>query len=104
MNDFNRGYARSIPADRADMSVDAGLRAFMLGVYNKVALGLLLSAGLAYLTSAYAPVMNLLYVVTPDNRLAGFTLLGTVIRFAPIVMILISMFALKNPTAKSSGI
>ena len=104
MNDLNRGYARSIPADRADMSVDAGLRSFMLGVYNKVALGLLLSAALAFLTSAYAPVTNLLYVLTPDGRLAGFTLLGTAIRFAPIVMILVSMFAMKNPTAKSSGI
>jgi len=104
MNDFNRGYARSIPADRADMSVDAGLRSFMLGVYNKVALGLLLSAVLAFVTTAYAPVANLLYVTTADGRLAGFTLLGTVIRFAPLVMILISMFAMKNPTAKSSGI
>ena len=50
MSDFNRGYARTIPADRADMSVDAGLRSFMLGVYNKVALGLVVSAALAYLT------------------------------------------------------
>jgi FtsH-binding integral membrane protein len=104
MSDFNRGYARSIPADRADMSVDAGLRSFMLGVYNKVALGLLLSAGLAFLTSAYAPVTSLLYVLTPDGRLAGFTLLGTAIRFAPLVMIVVSMFAMKNPTARSSGL
>jgi FtsH-binding integral membrane protein len=103
MNDFNRGYARSIPADRADMSVDAGLRSFMLGVYNKVALGLLLSAALAFLTSAYAPVTNLLYVVTPEGRLAGFTLLGTVIRFAPLAMMLVAMFAMRNPTARSSG-
>ncbi len=29
------------------MAVDAGLRAFMLGVYNKVGLGLILSAALA---------------------------------------------------------
>lgn len=104
MNDFNRGYARSIPADRADMSVDAGLRKFMLGVYNKVALGLLLSAGLAFLTSAYAPVASQLYVLTPDGRLAGFTMLGTVIRFAPLAMMLVAMFAMKNPTARSSGI
>jgi uncharacterized protein len=104
MSDFNRGYARSIPADRADMSVDAGLRSFMLGVYNKVALGLLLSAALAFLTSAYAPVASLLYVLTPDGRLAGFTLLGTAIRFAPLVMMLVAMFAMRNPTARSSGI
>lgn len=102
MNDFNRGYARSIPADRADMSVDAGLRSFMLGVYNKVALGLLLSAGLAFLTSAYAPVANQLYVIE-GGRLVGFTLLGTVIRFAPIVMMFVAMFAMRNPTARSSG-
>src|SRR3954471_1569585 len=103
MSDFNRGAARSIPADRADMSVDAGLRSFMLGVYNKVALGLLLSAGLAFLTSAYAPVANMLYVLTPDGRLAGFTMLGTVIRFAPLAMMLVAMFAMRNPTARSSG-
>jgi len=104
MNDLNRGYARSIPADRADMSVDAGLRKFMLGVYNKVALGLLLSAGLAFLTSAYIPVASQLYVLTPDGRLAGFTMLGTIVRFAPLVMMLVAMFAMKNPTARSSGI
>jgi len=103
MSDFNRGYARSIPADRADMSVDAGLRSFMLGVYNKVALGLLLSAALAFLTTAYAPVANLLYVLTPDGRLAGFTVLGMVLRFAPLAMILVSIFAMRNPTARSSG-
>ncbi|MBO9710720.1 MAG: Bax inhibitor-1/YccA family protein [Caulobacter sp.] len=102
MNDLNRGYARSIPADRADMSVDAGLRSFMLGVYNKVALGLLLSAGLAFLTSAYPPVANQLYVIE-GGRLVGFTLLGTVIRFAPIVMMFVAMFAMRNPTARSSG-
>ncbi|PIB94478.1 Bax inhibitor-1/YccA family protein [Caulobacter sp. FWC2] len=104
MNDFNRDYARSIPADRADMSVDAGLRTFMLGVYNKVALGLLLSAGLAFLTSAYVPVASQLYVLTPDGRLAGFTMLGTIVRFAPLAMMLVAMFAMKNPTARSSGI
>jgi hypothetical protein len=40
-----------VAPERLDMSIDAGLRRFMIGVYNKVALGLVLSAGLAYLTS-----------------------------------------------------
>lgn len=104
MSDFNRGYARSIPADRADMSVDAGLRAFMLGVYNKVALGLLVSAGLAYLTGQFAPVRDLLYTVTADGRLAGMTLLGMVVAFAPLVVMLFGAFALRNATPRSSGI
>ena len=102
MSDFNRGAARTIPADRADMSVDAGLRSFMLGVYNKVALGLLLSAGLAFLTADYAPVTQLLYVTTPDGRLAGFTALGTVIRFAPLAMLIGAMF-IKNPSPRAAG-
>ena len=52
MSDFNRGYPRPAQTGVADMAVDAGLRAFMLGVYNKVALGLLLSAALAFVTSS----------------------------------------------------
>ncbi|MDO9247414.1 MAG: BAX inhibitor (BI)-1/YccA family protein, partial [Phenylobacterium sp.] len=64
MSDFNRGAARTIPADRADMSVDAGLRSFMLGVYNKVALGLVVSAGLAFLTGSFAPVRDLMFTVS----------------------------------------
>jgi hypothetical protein len=103
MSDFNRGYARTIPADRADMSVDAGLRGFMLGVYNKVALGLVLSAGLAFLTADFAPVTQLLYVTRPDGALAGFTPLGTIIRFAPLAILLGVMF-MKNPSPRASGI
>jgi FtsH-binding integral membrane protein len=103
MSDFNRGFSRTIPVDRADMSVDAGLRSFMLGVYNKVALGLVLSAALAFLTGAYPPVQQLMFRVTPDGRLAGFTLLGMVVSFAPLVILMVSGFALRNPTAKSAG-
>ena len=103
MSDFNRGYARTIPADRADMSVDAGLRAFMLGVYNKMALGLLLSAALAWVTADFAPVTQLLYVTTPEGRLAGFTALGTIVRFVPLAILLGAMF-MRNPTPRTAGV
>lgn len=104
MSDFNRGYTRTVPTDRADMSVDAGLRSFMLGVYNKLALGLVLSAALAWLTADFAPVTQLLYVVTPDGRLAGFTALGMIVKFAPLVVLLGAMFGMRNPSPRSSGI
>jgi FtsH-binding integral membrane protein len=103
MSDFNRGPF-SIPAGRADMAVDAGLRTFMLGVYNKVALGLVVSAALAYATSAVPAVRELLYVTTPDGRLAGFTLLGTLVRWSPLIAVLIGLFAMRSPSARSSGI
>jgi FtsH-binding integral membrane protein len=104
MSDYNRGFTSPLAA-RADMSVDAGLRAFMLGVYNKLALGLILSAALAYVTSALPAARDLFYVVDPDTgRLAGFTLLGTVLRFAPLAVILFGAFGMRNVTPKSSGI
>ena len=104
MSDFNRGYARTVPADRADMSVDAGLRSFMLGVYNKVALGLVLSAGLAFLTGQFAPVQALLYRVTEDGRLMGMQPLGYVVAFAPLAVMMFGMFGMRNATPRSSGI
>jgi FtsH-binding integral membrane protein len=103
MSDYNRGFARSIPA-RADMSVDAGLRSFMLGVYNKVALGLVLSAAIAFLTGTYPPVRDLMFQVTADGRLAGYSLLGYGVAFAPLVILLISGFAMRNPSPQSAGI
>jgi len=102
MSDFNPGYSRTATVDRADMSVDAGLRSFMLGVYNKLALGLVLSAGLAFLTADYAPVTQLLYVTRPDGALAGFTPLGMGIRFLPLVILIGAMF-MKNPSPRASG-
>jgi FtsH-binding integral membrane protein len=103
MSDFNRGFTSPVSA-RADMAVDAGLRAFMLGVYNKLALGLILSAALAYVTADIPAVRDQIYVVDADGRLMGFTLLGTVLRFAPLVVMLVGMFGMRNVTPRSSGV
>ena len=104
MSDFDRGYTRPAPSATADMAVDAGLRAFMLGVYNKVALGLILSAALAFVTSQVEPVRDLLYVMRPDGRVGGFTILGMILAFSPLAVILFGSFALRNPSPRSSGI
>ena len=103
MSDFNRGYPRNVTAGAADMSVDAGLRAFMLGVYNKVALGLLVSAAMAYVTSSVPAVTQLLYRVTYDGRLVGVTGLGMIVAFAPVAILLFSSFA-RSITPRSSGV
>ncbi len=87
MSDYHT-QARSIPTGRADMAVDAGLRAFMLGVYNKMALGLLLSAVLAYASVAIEP-LRVFFFQTP--RLY-------VVMFGPIALIFISMFTMRNPS------
>lgn len=101
MSDFNRGYARPAYAGRADMSVDAGLRSFMLGVYNKVALGLVLSAALAFLTGTFPPVRDLMFSVAEGR--VGLTPIGMIVAFAPIVILLFSGFTMRNPSPSSAS-
>jgi FtsH-binding integral membrane protein len=92
MNDYLR-RAQAIPAGRADMAVDTGLRAFMLGVFNKMALGLALSAGLAFATYS-VPALQELFFGTP---------LRWVVMFGPIGILLISSFAMRNPSPTAAG-
>jgi hypothetical protein len=93
MADFQFAQARrSVGA--ADMAVDAGLRGFMLGVFNKMALGLLLSAALAFVAGT-VPAVNALVFGTP---------LRFVVMFGPIAILLISGFVMKNPSPLASGL
>jgi FtsH-binding integral membrane protein len=92
MTDYH-SQARSIPTGRADMAVDAGLRAFMLGVYNKMGLGLLLSAALAW-TAATVPAVTQLVFGTP---------LVFVVMFGPIAILLIAAFAMRNPSPTAAS-
>jgi FtsH-binding integral membrane protein len=100
MSDFNNGAGPIV----AGADVDVGLRRFMLGVYNKMALGLLLSAILAYATSAYGPVASLFYNIGEDGRLRGLTIFGLVLQFAPVAVILFSNFAMRQPSARAASI
>ena len=92
MSDFDRGFARPGMAAAPDMAMDMGLRAFMLGVYNKVALGLVLSAVLAWVTGMYEPTRELLFRVDGAGHV-GYTMLGMIIAFAPIGVLLFQGFA-----------
>ncbi|MEE9380179.1 MAG: Bax inhibitor-1/YccA family protein [Hyphomonadaceae bacterium] len=77
-----------------DTSTDAGLRSFMLGVYNKLALGILLAGVLAYAAGTWAPLTELIFN-TP---------LYYVVQFGPIALLLGSMFFMKNPSPLGSAI
>ena len=87
MSDFNRGFTRPTPAV-ADMGIDAGLRSFMLGVYNKMALGLLISAGLAYGVAVTPAAMQFFFT--------GAMLWVTL--FTPLALILFYSFFMRNPS------
>ncbi len=86
--------AGSIPAGRADMAVDAGLRSFMLGIYNKMALGLALSAALAYASITIEPLRHFFFE-TP---------MVFVVMFGPLALMIISMFAMRNPSPTGANL
>ncbi len=87
MNEFNQSYTHS-GAGALDMSVDAGLRNFMLGVYNKMALGLVWSAVLAYVVGTVPPVTQAVF---------GSPLVF-VVQWGPIALLFGSMFFMRNPS------
>lgn len=93
MNDFNRSIGRA-QGRAMDMSTDTGLRSFMLGVYNKLALGIALAGALAFIAGSVAPVSQLLY--GPPLR--------WVIMFAPIALILGSRVFMRNPSPLGSAV
>ena len=96
MNDFNRAYSPGPSGQTMDMSVNEGLRSFMLGVYNKMALGLLLTAALAYAFGALVPESVTLTLLTGP--------IGLVIMFAPLAILLLSGFVMKNPSPTAANL
>ena len=93
MNDFNRSFG-AVDARTMDTSVNAGLRTFMLGVYQKLALGIALSGGIAFLVGSTPALFGVL-VGTP---------LFYVFQFGPLALIFGSVFLMKNPSPLATGI
>jgi FtsH-binding integral membrane protein len=93
MSDYHP-QARSVPAGQADMAVDVGLRSFMLGVYNKMSLGLLLSAALAYASVTVEPIAQFVFG-TPFYF---------VVLFGPLAILLVSSFVMRNPSPLAANV
>lgn len=92
MADFQ--FAQGRGAQTGDMSVDAGLRQFMLGVYSKLFFGILLAGALAYAAGTIEPLTALVFN-TP---------LMYIVAFGPPVLILGSSFLMKSPSPLATGI
>src|SRR5512146_2591093 len=82
------GWGRTATADAA--AVDAGLRSYMLRVYNWMASGLLLTGIVAYVI-AHTGAAEMFYQVvrTPRGNATVPTILGWVAMFAPLAFILV---------------
>jgi FtsH-binding integral membrane protein len=91
--------------DRATVGVDAGLRQYMLKVYNWMALGLALTGAVAFAVISVDGLRELFFAV--GRTAAGYvgvklTVLGWVALFAPVVLVFIFSFRLHSMSAASA--
>lgn len=98
--------ARTIKTASYDASIDKGLRAYMIGVYNLMAMGLGITGLTAYLVSSFsvthtagagasAMLRNGLYL-TEFGKALYMSPLSYVIMFAPLVAVLFLSFKIHN--------
>jgi uncharacterized protein len=71
--------------------IDAGLRAYMLRVYNYMLTGLVLTGATAWLTASTS-FGELFYRINPNTGAVGMTMLGLVVLFAPLALVLFMSF------------
>lgn len=90
------------PVFGADGAVDSGLRAFLGGVYLKLAAGLVLSAVAAWCV-ADDPNLRDLFFVGAGGQVTRFTIWGLAFVLAPLALLLLASGTLRHPTARGSG-
>lgn len=81
--------------------IDAGLRAYMLRVYNYMLVGLALTGATAWIT-AETPFGHLFYHVNPLTGQMGMTLLGLIALFAPLGLVLLLSFRINRMSVGSA--
>lgn len=91
------GWGRTATADAA--AVDAGLRSYMLRVYNWMASGLLLTGIVAYAIASSPELINLFWSVgraANGARVVQPTLLGWAAMLSPIAFVLVLSFGINR--------
>ncbi len=81
---------------------DAGLRAYMLKIYNYMSLALLLTGVMAYATLNFAPLTSLMYNVNPQGYITGMSGFGMLISFAPIGIVLYMSMGINSMSASTA--
>jgi FtsH-binding integral membrane protein len=98
MNPWNR------PADAVasqSTAVDAGLRSYMLKVYNYMASGVLLTAVIAYFAGTSPAFLNLVLAQNAEGAVTGMSPIGWIIALAPLGMAFFMMFKLQSMSTQA---
>ncbi|WP_375658411.1 Bax inhibitor-1/YccA family protein [Bartonella sp. MR30HLJHH] len=96
---------RSAPTSHADASIDQGLRDYMLGVYNTMAIGLLITAAAAYVIVSLATTTDMSQAAAQINSSVYLTSFGVtfytspfsyIVMFAPLIAVLFLSFKINT--------
>ncbi len=85
-------------------AIDAGLRSYMLRVYNYMLVGLLLTGATAYLVADVPQIRDLFFAVDPRTGRMGMSILGWVALFAPLGLVLLLSFRLNKMSLPAAQI
>jgi uncharacterized protein len=104
MVDQRQAFNASSSTQTQAREFDAGLRAYMLKVYNYMTSGVLLTGIVALMTSQSPAILQALYQLVPYGdgvAIAGYTGLGWVALFSPFAFILAMNFGLNKMSSST---
>lgn len=93
------GATQTVPSAGVDAArLDTGLRKYMLGVYNYMASGLLLTGAIALLFATTPALLQLLYapVQTPAGIVVKPTILAWVAMLSPLAFVMVLSFGINR--------
>ncbi len=90
----------AVTGESQSTSIDAGLRSYMLKVYNYMASGVLLTAIIAYFAGTSEAFLSMMLKME-GGVATGVAPLGYVIMFAPLAMVFFMMFKLRSMSTET---
>lgn len=97
-NMFSNVYARG----NQRQGFDSGLRQYMLKVYNLMTMALAVSGVMAYAFMSVPALTALVFNVTPNGMISGYTGLGMIVSFAPIGIALYFFWGMGRMTVQTA--
>ncbi len=85
------------------VQIDAGLREYMLRVYNYMASGLALTGIIAYFSANTPAILNMLYVVGDGGQLQP-TGIAYLVMFSPLAFVLVLSFGINKMQASTAQV
>jgi len=93
MADFDNRIIRGQTAEAG--VIDAGLRAYMLRIYNYMLIGLALTGATAWMTASTPELLRLFFQAGP-NGTVGLSMLGWAAVIAPFIMVMVLSFRIQS--------